>query len=181
MLDFKNGEPVAGEMKESFERRVRCLVNTITTPGTNDSFIHVYQTSTGPVGVLKNRAIYTLESGDSDLDTLAIKAFMDTPVITGGNQVVHRKKQWDEYSIRGVPNAADTMSIDLKTDWNTSVASTESRLMTADTGNIFKITRNSKQRSEAVQFRFRNATVDETFVVSSFVLKYSIGAEIRAS
>ena len=69
-LDVFIGEPLLGERKEEFERKVRCLWHTIQDGQT--WFINVYQRRGALVGVLATGLTYTMNSGANDLESLPI-------------------------------------------------------------------------------------------------------------
>jgi hypothetical protein len=92
VLDFFLGEPIPGEDKDSYERRVRLGVNTIDAPGTNAWFRDVYQRRGNVVGALGTGLTYTLDSGYYDLGTLAIREYWELPDLDGGEP--DRIKMW---------------------------------------------------------------------------------------
>jgi len=180
VLDFKKGEPVSGEPLESFERRVRCLIHKIKNPGGNNWFFDVYQKLGAVVGVLKSGKLYTMETGNNDLGTIAIEAFLKPPVITGGDQFVSQKKSFSRLDIRAVPDSgSSTLSVDVFKDWSSASSKTFSKVLDADVGDIVKISDNLKITAEAIQCKIYNNAVSETFVISSVKQEYEVGAEIR--
>jgi hypothetical protein len=185
VLDFKLGEPIPGENPQQYEQRVRCLVWDIGTPATNDWFTTVYHTADGPVGVLQDRTIYTMESGDDDLDTIAISAYGVLPVLTGGNEVVERNKQFGKVAVRAKAAATTTLELEGFENWADHATATPeftaSRLLTADAGDIAKFTRDTLNYAEGFQMKFQNAESGKSFVIQSVKQTYDIQAEQRGA
>ncbi len=184
VIDFKKGEPLAGEQLGSYERHVRCLVWGIGTPGTNEWFISVYQTADGPVGVLRNRAIYTMESGFDDLDTIEISDYGVTPVMTGEPADLPKVKQWGQAAVRTKANANVTLTLEGFADWADHLTATPdftaSRTLAADAGDVAKFTRSVNAQSEGWQLKWRNAG-SVGYVLQSVSQTFAVGAEIEGA
>lgn len=94
ILDFKLGEPMLGEPIQTTERKVRLMVWNIYDPDNNDWFIHIYRRDTELVGLTKTGKLYTLNTGNNDLDSIAITAKLAWPDFSGGDAILPNMVQW---------------------------------------------------------------------------------------
>ncbi|KKM27552.1 hypothetical protein LCGC14_1573560 [marine sediment metagenome] len=183
VLDFRRGEPLAGESKRSYERRVSCFPWKIKDGTTNDWFSTVYQTQNGPIGALNTGILYTLESGDNDLgSTIAIESDGSTMWFTGGDQAVALLKQWADPNLRIVPASGTTLTVEIFEDWSATASATLTKLLTTATvGDIVKFYTDFQGRTESIQVKFSNSILSQTYIISHLVIPYDIpGAEIKA-
>ena len=192
VLDVQQGEPAVGESESSYERKVAPLHWQIISGST--WFQAVYRVLGATYGALATGITYTMNSGTSDLGTLAIDAFWDLPDFHAGLPQI--SKQWMALFVNGLPTG----------DWDVTVSEFEDR----DTGSsrsdwsysqinegqdvygtgvfgtakfggdgILKADDDAYLYSRYFRFRVRNANAGETFRVTDFVLTYLIGAEER--
>ena len=97
VLDFYLGEPIPGEPKESFERRVRPLTWSIKNPGSNPWFTGVFQARGQVVGILAVGTVWVLESGLDDLATLPIEDYWQSGDFA---PIVGRSMAWRDFRPR---------------------------------------------------------------------------------
>jgi len=190
VIDMSAGEPVPGEPQESFERRVRVWVWKVNAPATNAWFAHAYIRLGGITGVQTAGNLYTMDSGNSDLGTIAIDAYWFSPAFNGGTPT--RIKQWfqDMYRTYAVGDWPLTVDIYTDRDSNSIETFTYQQVPTGaelvgeavigeaviGAGGLVKKNHRTARRSEIIQVRLRNNTADQTFTVTSFELQYDVGA-----
>lgn len=183
VLDFGKGEPKTGETEDVFERRVRCLVEKIKDPDTNDWFSAVYQMRRGLVGALVDGNIYDMKKGFDDLGGIPIEAHGTLSLFTGGDEFTSRKMQWQRAELRSVESSLEvpsTLYLDIFEDGSSTPAATFSKVQEAQDGQVVKNSHQLNRRSESIQLKFYNNTLGEDFRLSSMLLIYQPGKEIRS-
>lgn len=194
-LDFKLGEPVPGEQPPSFEQRVRLLPWRIASPDNNDGFRFLFQRTGEVVGVMGSGILYTLGSGNNDLDTIAIAWNHKTPIFSGGPWVSTLIKQIFGADLATIPTGDYPLTVNVYLDRETSASHSfefdqasddhfildESELDVDSLGGagIIKHFERVLRRAETFQIEFVNESVSETAVVATMSLPYEVGARVR--
>ena len=192
VVDVKLGEPVPGEPKESFERRVRLLNWQIDVPGTNAWYRHTFSVGESPKAVTAAGLVYTMESGYYDMDDIIISDSFRMPILDGGVPVA--AKQWLSLDARFIPNGNWNVDVNLYFGRRTNPEVTASFLQNnggavygsatygsssyADTG-IVKGGVQINRYNDVCQPEFTNTAGGQDWVLTSVELSYAIGASHR--
>ena len=94
VLDLYLGEPIPGEPKELFEKRVRCLTWSIKSP---PWFVGVFQARGQVIGVMADGNLYVLESGIDDLASQAVEEYWQSGDI---QPALGRSMTWRDFRPR---------------------------------------------------------------------------------
>ena len=194
-LDFKLGEPIAGEAQDSFElQRVRLMYSQIQNPDTNDWFCAVYKRDTGLIGVTRTGKLYTMNTGLNDMDSFPIEATCPWPDFTAGDADSPRQKQWfrfeQTFETTGfwASNARfylnrDTASVD---EYTITQAPTDAFIIGTSVigdplsgGGMVRNSHRINARSETIRPEVENLDQDESMVLVSQSLTYEPLAIVR--
>ena len=193
VIDFKNGEPMPGEGKESFERRVRIVPWQIITPDSNDGFMFVYAKSGAYIGVKANGTMWTCNSGANDQGVLAISARIKSLMFTGGPAVATRQKQWARLNLRAIPTGNWDATINEYFDreeeasgqWTMTQVNSGTPLVDTAVvpfalqgGGVVRKFDRVDRRSEAMQWEIVQEGSSEGFTITNASLTYEVGAEV---
>src|SRR3990167_865280 len=195
MVDFKMGEPVPFEPLRSSEARTRLSPFEAFNGVDNDWFIHGYLKSSAVIGMKSNGTTWTMESGKNDLGSVPIEARWKSPVINAGPPATTLQKQFYRLNLRVSQAGVWTARIDEYFDGESATAKNWSMnqyiegslilgtgLLDVGTlsteGHVKGFDRIDK-RTEAFQFRFKNDSIDEDFVLRHADVSYSVGAQVN--
>src|SRR3990167_3255357 len=195
MVDFKMGEPVPFEPLRSSEARTRLSPLEAFNGVDNDWFIHGYLKSSAVIGMKSNGTTWTMESGKNDLGSVPIEARWKSPVINAGPPATTLQKQFYRLNLRVSQAGVWTARIDEYFDGESATAKNWSMnqyiegslilgtgLLDVGTlsteGHVKGFDRIDK-RTEAFQFRFKNDSIDEDFVLRHADVSYSVGAQVN--
>lgn len=93
IVDFRLGEPLLGEGRDSYEKHVSVMPWSIVSPDTNDWFYGMFQRLGQVSGVMADGRLYTV-GGETlprtDLGTLAVDNYWETPWFNGGSDLLKK-------------------------------------------------------------------------------------------
>ena len=199
LIDFKRGEPQVGEVLEQFEPRVRLLPWKLLNSDANDWFVCGYQTQSNLKAFLPSGALYNLDSGTNDLNTLAVEHNYKRAPFDGGETVSAHLKQGYRYDSTYIAtgdwnitnnvyldySTADSKEYDVNQVTDDSFVLDES-LLDVDIigqGILVKhyepLARGDIPRWEVFQHEYAEADTSETFILVSDTLFYDVGALVR--
>lgn len=192
-IDFRLGEPLLGEGREAYEQHVRCLAGSIISPSTNAWFYGMFQRLGNVCGVTQSGILYTVGGSTqprSDLGTLAIPNYWDTPWFNAGSSqilillqnLISRFKKTGNWNVTiGVMRNYDPTIIksfdvlQIGTDDATYGTSTYGGYTYTKGGAVLKF--NEIDRYEqAFRFRFSNSTASQYWILLTGALEHQMGA-----
>ena len=189
VVDLKQNEPVAGELPESYELRVRLLDWRIDAPATYPWFQHACPISGSLIGILRTGYIYTIHSGYADLDSVPINSYWNFPLFDGGAPALGKK--WLRLHTRWLPKGEWNITRETYVDRNDSLSDTADLLMnngspTWDNFNwdeaswgdlgVVKHSEDVSRYNEVISFKFSNYANGQEWVLTALELWYKFGA-----
>lgn len=195
VVDFKEGEPVPGEPKNSYEKRIRLLAWQIISPDSNDWFVGGYVKSGATIGVMSSGVMYTMESGRNDLGNLAVNGTWLSPIINGGAPIVTNQKQWGRLTLRSIPAGDWDVTVSefhdreasASNSWGMNQAPANAALVGVAQVDVSKVSSGGvirdfgkiDKKSENFQFKLANALNDEDFEIASANVTYETGDQVN--
>ena len=110
VIDFRLGEPTLRDSRDVYEQRVRLMTWTITEPDDNDWFVAAAKLTNYSIAATADGALYQLENGNWDLDTLVIQDSFDLPDFASFDEM--QDESWLSVYMRSLNNG----------DWDVTTA-----------------------------------------------------------
>lgn len=140
VVDLRQGEPLMGEARDSYEQKVRVHPWVIADPDNNDWFNGMFQVLGSVLGVTRDGRTWTVGGAGlprADLDAIGIEDAWQTPWFNGGASMlehyflnlISRFKRVGGWSI----------DIEVLLNYSTEAAKTLSVLMTTDSAALWDV------------------------------------------